>query len=763
MARFNRQRRSLLRSGDSPAPSTVGRSGIVGQPSDCSHRVSKEYVALLKGCNATDDVQYNLPTSGELAANIVGDFDAGEYRFDILVHDRDFGLHRVSSLHPSYMALQYLLLFPYGERGFHLGRKYIDYDGVGRKYVTMLEYYRYMVHYRPNEPNPLTCYGRLSDQADVDVYSTIETNRLKFILEHQDDLRTESVEGIADVIDRGITNGDSIGKRVILHASFTGSRRYMVMNYQDVMAICRVFGSPDLFVTYTYNSKWLMNLLPTSETEGRLARFQQSYSDIRTYNNITYNTFREACNARGLLENDNEWHLLFDEAVVSASSRQLRQLFVTVILYCSVGNVRSLFDKYWIHMTDDIHDRIKKQLGNPHCLVSHEHLLNLLLHELKAQSFIDQLNPDQLVVFHAIVSRVVAGSPGFFFVSGHGGTGKIFLWNTIVAKLRSQNKIVLAVASSGVASLLLPKGRTAHSRFKIPLELNDSSICNIKRGNMLAELLTETALIIWDEAPMTHRQCFEALDWTLRDILSEVDPPNAVVPFGGKPIVLGGDFKQILPVVPKGSRSSIVNASIVNSYLWKHVTLLTLNINMRLLNTTLSSEKRKELQEFGEFILAVGNGTINVTATANDASPCWITIPDDLLVRTDGDKIAAIVYEVYPDFLLSYNNDPEYLASRAIVCPNNTTVDEINDYIIGLLPGDSVIYLSCDTISKCSEQIPDFDLLYPPKFLNSINCANFPAHKIALKQGATIMLLRNLNQSIGLCNGTRLWPQAHAN
>jgi len=63
---------------------------------------------------------------------------------------------------------------------------------------------------------------------------------------------------------------------------------------------------------------------------------------------------------------------------------------------------------------------------------------------------------------------------------------------------------VLAVASSGVASLLLPRGRTAHLRFKIPFDLNDATTCSVKRGTMLAELIQLAALIIWDEAPMTH-------------------------------------------------------------------------------------------------------------------------------------------------------------------------------------------------------------------------------------------------------------------
>jgi len=104
---------------------------------------------------------------------------------------------------------------------------------------------------------------------------------------------------------------------------------------------------------------------------------------------------------------------------------------------------------------------------------------------------------------------------------------------------------------------------------------------------------------------------------------------------------------------------------------------------------------------------------------------------------------------------VNYKN-PEYLASRAIVCPNNQTVDEINEYIVSMLPGESVDYLSCDTISKSSEHIPDFDILYPTEFLNSIDASNFPCHKIVLKKGAIVMLLRNINQNMGLCNGTRL-------
>jgi hypothetical protein len=248
---------------------------------------------------------------------------------------------------------------------------------------------------------------------------------------------------------------------------------------------------------------------------------------------------------------------------------------------------------------------------------------------------------------------------------------------------------------------------------------------------MLAELIQVAALIIWDEAPMTNRRCFEALDRTMRDILSEHIPRNALLPFGGKPVVLGGDFRQILPVVRKGTRSSIVGASITNSKLWQHVVLLKLHINMRLQNPALVGNQRDELDKFSKWGLAVGDGTLPAEKIGDESEPSWVVIPDDLLICTEGDKISALVSEVYPNLLVNFR-DPAYLASRAIVCPNNSTVDEINKYIVSLLPGDVVQYISCDTISMTSEPIPDFDVLYPTEFLNSIEASNFPCHKLVL-------------------------------
>ena len=65
---------------------------------------------------------------------------------------------------------------------------------------------------------------------------------------------------------------------------------------------------------------------------------------------------------------------------------------------------------------------------------------------------------------------------------------------------------------------------------------------------------------------MAHKFCFEALERTLNDIMRKENKSNSI--FGGKVIVFGGDFRQILPVIPRGNRSNIVHATINASYLW---------------------------------------------------------------------------------------------------------------------------------------------------------------------------------------------------
>jgi ATP-dependent DNA helicase PIF1 len=355
------------------------------------------------------------------------------------------------------------------------------------------------------------------------------------------------------------------------------------------------------------------------------------------------------------------------------------------------------------------------------------------------------MTTEQRGIYDKIMGRITGNKPGFFFLYGYGGTGKTYIWRALSAALRSKGEIVLTVASSGIASLLIPGGRTAHSRFGIPLNVDEYSTCEIRPRDPEAHLIRRAKLIIWDEAPMMHKHCFEAVDRTLKDIMKDKR-----FPFGGKVVVLGGDFRQILPVIPKGTRHEIVKATINSSHLWQHCEVLTLTTNMRLLSGCTDYEV-EERRRFSEWILGVGDGSIGDA----DDDCIKIQIPPDLLIHAFPDPLAAIVDSTYPN-LLQNMDDPSYFQERAVLAPKNVIVDEINEYILNLIPGEEKIYFSYDSPCNVNSDVDAPDDVHTPEFLNTIVSSGLPNHKLRLKVGAPVMLMRNMLPTSGLCNGTRL-------
>lgn len=125
------------------------------------------------------------------------------------------------------------------------------------------------------------------------------------------------------------------------------------------------------------------------------------------------------------------------------------------------------------------------------------------------------------------------------------------------------------MASSGIAALLLTGGKTAHSRFKIPLDITKDSTCGISKQLRVAQLLLWAVLTVWDELPMMHGHVIEAVDRLLRDIMDSDQP------FCGKVMLLAGDFPQILPVISKATRAQVVRACLKKSPLWAYFKTLT--------------------------------------------------------------------------------------------------------------------------------------------------------------------------------------------
>ncbi|XP_057734374.1 uncharacterized protein LOC130949751 [Arachis stenosperma] len=392
--------------------------------------------------------------------------------------------------------------------------------------------------------------------------------------------------------------------------------------------------------------------------------------------------------------------------------------------------------------------QLVSQFSNSMLLREMQYNIGLLIQE--HDSNLLKLNEEQRVIYEKIVNRVCNKEGGCFFIYGFGGTGKTFLYRKLSARLRSERKIVINVASSGIAALLLPGGKTAHSMFNIPIELNECTVCRVSKDSVKVELIRCADLIIWDEAPMTNRLAFEALDRTLRDIMSSVSVVNKDLPFGGKIIVLGGDFRQVLPVVPKASRAEIMMATINSSILWKHFEVLTLTKNMRL-DSALEEAVVEELRSFSDWILQIGEGKSGVVIS----DKLCVEVPTDLLIDTSDNLVEDIINVVYPNIVVNFAN-PIFFQDRAILAPTVEIVEEINNYIVNLLPGEEKEYLSADIICG-SDAYGDVDCSWiTTEFLNQIRCSGLPNHSVKLKKGVPIILLRNIDPTNGLCNGTRL-------
>nr|XP_043626130.1 uncharacterized protein LOC122597620 [Erigeron canadensis] len=257
----------------------------------------------------------------------------------------------------------------------------------------------------------------------------------------------------------------------------------------------------------------------------------------------------------------------------------------------------------------------------------------------------------------------------------------------------------------------------------------------------LAALIKIRKLIIWDEAPMIHKHCFEALDRTMRDILRSTQPNSEDKVFGGKVVVFGGDFRQILPVIPKGIRSMIVNASLNSSHIWHHCKVLKLTVNMRLKVGT--QQDLQEIQEFAEWILKVGDG---VLGDENDGE-AEIQIPKDLLVAESNDPLSKLINFTYPDMLNSLQ-DPMFFQQRAILAPTHDVVGTINEKLLEMMPGEEMTYLSSDNLCESEDTNATDAALFSSEVINGLRLARLSNHKLVLKVGVPVMLLRNLDQQI---------------
>jgi hypothetical protein len=543
------------------------------------------------------------------------------------------------------------------------------------------------------------------------------------------------------------------------------------------LAIGRMYSIPP-----TAGERFFLRLLLT------VVKGPTSFEHLRTVDREVCPTFKEACRLLGLLQDDREWRACLQDAKDMRTGSSLRSLFVIILTHCSPTDPRKLWDEFKDYICDDLPRRlpqlfphIQARDGNASMEEAHDYglyLIELLLHahsmslsvnfpsmpvslmswerhELDMNHLIreqlsydphqeqDQLNTnfahfndEQRHAFEQISDSVEHDRGKLFFLAAPGGCGKTFLSNTLTHRFRMEQKIVLCVASSGIASLLLIGGRTVHSRFKVPLKIAEDSVCTIKKQSPLADMLQKVSLIIWDEAPMQQKFVALAVSRTLQDIC------NNNKPFGGITTVFCGDWRQCLPVMPRRSRGEVVQACISScAELWRDITILHLTQNMRL-------EATPEDQRFAEWLLEVGNGL----HTSDDAC---ITLPSQMVCEDA--TVDTLIDTIYPD--VNQRQQDSYFADRALLSCRNADIKELNDIILSRFPGQLETFKAANGVQNEAgttdpNAIP-LETAYPPEVLAAMDTSGLPLSDLQLKKGAPIMILRNLDPSNGICNGTR--------
>jgi hypothetical protein len=167
--------------------------------------------------------------------------------------------------------------------------------------------------------------------------------------------------------------------------------------------------------------------------------------------------------------------------------------------------------------------------------------------------------------------------------------------------------------------------------------------------------------------------------------------------FGGKTVVLGGDFQQILPVVPKEGRKNIVSVSLPRSDLWQHFTILYLHINMRVMAANF-----EEQQEFAKWVLNVGNDSLLAIAEEEGVDPDWIKILSHIKLLVEDCNLRGLIRTIYSDHQCHFRN-AMYFMQRNILTPKNTNIDEVNNAILESISEELHTYLSVDSLASTQE------------------------------------------------------------
>ena len=495
----------------------------------------------------------------------------------------------------------------------------------------------------------------------------------------------------------------------------------------------------------------------------------RSFEDLRKgINDEIKETFAEAAIDHGLLDNDDEWINCLLEAQAYKMPIPLRILFIEICTVCNATDCPSLWDQFKDSLSEDFlhagHEpsvayqlallEIQKTFRSitpsgdfrslrlplnpafrPPMVDDRNRAHRILESQRLSLQYSTSLNESQRLAYDSIMEAMRDETlERFFYIDGPGGSGKTYLYNTLLHSVRAQGGTFISVAWTGVAAMLLLDGQTSHTGFRLPLRIDETTSLHQDRSSQVWKRIESASIIIWDEISLVPRYALDSVDRLCRNVTG-IDKP-----FGNKLFVVGGDFRQCLPIMRNAHRSAIVELSVKFARSWPSAIKLSLTQNMRAPGA-----------EFNNWLLQVGEGTQgNKVSIQSD----MLTNEQDLIDFTFGRTLSISEQLIRRELRNDNNTDLlQDFCESAILCAKNNDTFELNDKILNIQPGQLSTYNSID---KVNSDETGAHTMFPVEFLNTITPSGFPQHKLTVKRGTPVILLRNMSIHHKLTNGTRM-------
>jgi hypothetical protein len=460
-----------------------------------------------------------------------------------------------------------------------------------------------------------------------------------------------------------------------------------------------------------------------------------SFEDLANVDGFIHPTFRQACEAYGIIHDDTEWIAAFQEMldVRIMSLSAAREQFALILLNLPAVNAVAMFNHFAEDLcaggvngrSDDSTAAALWEIERYMCRAGRsltDQNFGFNLHDLpqnpsEFETDIDDYTPlpdlgltlsaEQLHASVTMLQMLDAFIPcNVLTVVARAGTGKSAWVHSMVNQLRARHQSSICVAASALAATALPHGRTAHAAFNIPVPCHEDTYLIWSDADK--KRIRRASIIFWDEISMVSIHLSNALNRSLQRLMK-----NEAY-FGGKCIVFLGDFRQLAPVESTGctaSRLSVTQAD------W-----FDLSVKIEF---TFNFRASRDMA-YAALLESIGDGIINE-----------IEVPASRRML----DIEEMIDQVYVDGITNYTNKNMILAMTLDQCA------DINEKCMLRVPGDAKLAVASDDLRSCTS--PD---LYPPEYIASLNFGGVPPAQLTFKKHARYMIIKNYNPP-DVCNG----------